>query len=435
MYLICSFLSIVFCLVSFCLVIVFSFSLMDSTHSLVAHFLQQKGYLATLEALENECGSALAPSKLHGETLEEIINDRVQYAELPEAVRKLELLNPDHDQHGINLKSWSTPYPKTGTLLEGVNSLVISSCFDEQKYVYLSTTDFTLHKIDIQEKSLVSNVRSLLGRVIIKKVVSFPQTLKGNHDRLLLIGMDGKGHIYNPTTETMEKSGELHNKFVIDCMYIEYNGKQYFASISRDFSLRVFTADLNQIALYKLEQIPTSFDYTILANNLVFVVGKDQHTLLDVVVFDGSALTLKYKMSVNDAEFTHSGFSPSTIAIAVIDNVPIVAVGTSHEPYMRLILLLLRNFATSEGIMRNQILKNLATLSPQDKFSQPLITWRRDGSGVWIMSEDGHIRGMDIVSQNTVVDLEAHRGKIKNFCVGPRFLITSGVDKDVKIWT
>ena len=122
-------------------------------------------------------------------------------------------------------------------------------------------------------------------------------------------------------------------------------------------------------------------------------------------------------------------------------HVPLIAVGTSHEPYMRLIIVPLQDLANEPSIKRNQIIKNLNTMSPQDRYSQPIIAWRlqksnnNKASGVWVMGDDGTIRGIDIVEDQVIVELkDGHQGKIKDFITfidedSVEKLITSGIDR------
>lgn len=156
-------------------------------------------------------------------------------------------------------------------------------------------------------------------------------------------------------------------------------------------------------------------------------------------------LTQLYKISLNDAEFTASGFSPRLITIHDAD-VPLIAVATSHEPFMRLIIVPLLDISSNIPIKRNQIIKNLNTMSPQDKYSQPIIAWRLckeeddRASGVWVMGDDGVIRGIDIIDDRVAIELnDGHNGKIKDFISfidqnGVEKLVTSGVDKEIIEW-
>lgn len=405
---------------------------MDQIHSLVADFLEQNGYTSTREALETEYGRPLIASKLQGESLQEIIEDRVNFADLTSGLEGVELSNPDHDQTDYSLKNWTTPYPKTHTEVHGIDGLVISSSYVGD-LVYLATNDFKLHTLNLSTNTVTETVNNPIGKVIIRKVLCIPNT-----SLIYLIGMNSIGHIYNTTTKTLDHSSKLHQKLIVDCKITNYNKKQYLVSTSRDLKVQVSLVEdskITPITDFTLSHIPACFDLVEHDGDLVIVVGKENHTLLDVLSFEGEEFKLKYKISVNDAEFSNAGFSPRSVRIVQHENVPLVIVGTSHEPYMRLILLLLSKYSTSEGLMRNQIVKNINTLSPQDKYSQPVVYWRSDGSGVWVMGDDGIVRGVDLSTGQVAVELKAHGGKIKDLLVGDSFLVSSGVDRVVKVWS
>lgn len=110
---------------------------------------------------------------------------------------------------------------------------------------------------------------------------------------------------------------------------------------------------------------------------------------------------------------------------------------------MRVIITSLIDFETSPlpPIARHQIIKNLNTLSPQDKFSQPLIAWRHNSekeSGIWVMGDDGVVRGLDLLDDKVAVELKQHQTKIKDFTCfyenGYEVLITSGIDRQTFEW-
>ncbi|KAK6456034.1 uncharacterized protein RJT20DRAFT_127799 [Scheffersomyces xylosifermentans] len=431
-----------------------------SVHGLIAYFLKNNHYHATLKKFEEEHGKPIDPKKLPSsdETLEEIVNDRINYNELRKQFEQIDV----HEELSVELKEligsqighWTAPYPHIGVDLVSpkISSLVLSSCHDAKTNVlFLTTNDFRLIGIDLESQKVIFSLINVLNRIVIKKIL-----VDGDH--LVLVGMDGKFYNYTYTFGNGEiqltrvAEFQAHKRLVVDAKYIVFEGQQYIVSLGWDFFLKVFRIvgdEFEFLSEYKLATQGTSFDVVNYNDQLVVVLAKNENTLLDVLTVDnGKQLTLRYKISLNDAEFSSSSFSPRYIAIQQLgDSVPLIAVGTSHEPYMRLIVVSLKELPSlkktedeSIQIKRNQILKNFNTLSPQDRYSQALISWRvadEKSIGVWVAGEDGVVRGIDLLDEKIVVELKAHSGKIKDFLSfenkdKKEVIITSGIDKDIK---
>ena len=57
------------------------------------------------------------------------------------------------------------------------------------------------------------------------------------------------------------------------------------------------------------------------------------------------------------------------------------------------------------------------SFAPQTQYSTPSIAWRPDGSGLWVNSDDGIIRGVDVTTGNVVTKLEGHEAASKIRCL------------------
>lgn len=93
------------------------------------------------------------------------------------------------------------------------------------------------------------------------------------------------------------------------------------------------------------------------------------------------------------------------------------------------------------------ILIQCNTLSPQSAYSTPALTWRPDGSGVWVNSDDGTIRGIETSTGKIVAKLQGHEpgSKIRclstaSICLGPdeskaeECVISGGFDQKLILW-
>lgn len=428
-------------------------------HKLIADYLKENNYLETLKQFENEHGNPIPATKLLDESLSDIINDRIQYNTLLDDNKTNEGVINVNDELAPELKviitqqfsNWITPFPHQPSKLIDIDGLVISSCHDKKnELIYLSSNDCKVYVI--KQKQIIHTLKM---PVVIKKILTID-----NSDKVVLVGMNGI--LYLRERGTLEEIGQFqaHKRLIVNAKSITFQNRNYLITLGWDFHLRLIllnenNTDQNEVQRFeilselKLKQQGSCLDVTVYQDQLVIILGKTENTLLDVITMSGKdsrELTLVHKISLNDAEFTAAGFSPRCLMIENSGHVPLIAVGTSHEPYMRLIIVPLQDLANEPSIKRNQIIKNLNTMSPQDRYSQPIIAWRlqnldnNKASGVWVMGDDGTIRGIDIVEDQVIVELkDGHQGKIKDFITfidedSVEKLITSGIDREIVTW-
>lgn len=422
-----------------------------SIHDLVAQFLHSHNYHETLKKFEEEHGNPLL-TNLHdlptNESLEDIYEDRIKFKQLETKVKELSLndtLNEDLKQVlDMQIKNWSTPYPKITHIVDDPSMGLVVSCeLFHHKYVLLGTVDMNFIVVDLDTGTKVFEEPAVIGKVVIKAIVCI------DNQRVMLVGMNGKASIVelDINKKSVEIIGEfqLHKKLIVDAKYIKVGDTEYVVSLGWDFHIRVFEIEKSQFRMvdeFKLSVQGSCFDVTAYNGSLAIVFGKNEFTVLEVLSLVDSKLQLMYKISLNDAVFLTSMFTPRSIKIFhTSDSVPLIAVGTSHEPYMRVIVVTLSDFATALAtpIRRDQIIKNLNTMSPQDKFLTAVMSWRLDGTGLWVLGEDGVARGLDLEKEEVVIEQRAHRGKIKAFVNGAgsngqEVAVTCGTDRTLKVW-
>ena len=419
-----------------------------NTEAHVAQFLKDNGYTETLRVFEREYGKPFSNSP--DEPLETIIEDRYNYKTLNAKTEDSEInasLSKELNEILHNqVDEWSVPYPKDPELVsDSIDGLVISSCLvfcKNTPILFLGTSNTKLYVINLLLKETIQESSAFIGKCVIKNITSV------SDNKLVFLGMNGKLHLceYN-YGESFEiriiDEIQAHPRLIVDTKCIQFNNTTYVFTLGWDFTLKVFTAQdkLNLVTEYKLPTQGTCIDVTILNNKIALVVGLNETTLLSVFHLTENDLVLLYKISLNDAQFTVSTFTPRCITIQSLSlGVPLIAVATSHEPYMRLIIVPLKDAPAidSGSIERDQILKNLSTLSPQDKYSQPIIRWKLPKNlkhnGVWIVGEDGTIRGIDLVQEREITSYQQHDGRIKSFTLADDILITCGTDKHVYQW-
>ncbi|KAJ9101351.1 hypothetical protein QFC19_005321 [Naganishia cerealis] len=410
-----------------------------STHSFVAHFLKQNNYLETLKAFEKEHGSPISTETGHDESLDQIIQDRVSFSKDFEI---LDLLLNDANQAIVDqeLPNWSTPYPSTKYKLKEVTGLTISAAIVTDK-VIASSNDGSISIYDYEGNRL-SRKERFLGGVVAKSVVSV-----GKND-VLIVGMNGNIYLCRLEGDELVKLFDLalHKGLVVDCGYAEVNQNRYFVTIGWDKMVKLVKISkdkIEEIATYKLTLAGTCIGVCGYNGSVIVVLGRTESTLLDVLALENlennvPEMVPVYKISLNDAEFMANGFTPRCISIAQGKTKPLIAVATSQEPFMRVIIVSLSKEAIESKdnkVRRGQILTNTNSMAPQDKFSQPLICWRQPhASGVWAFGEDGIIRCLDVKKQQVVAAIDGHKGRVKCVAMGTK-MVTFGADKKAYRWT
>jgi hypothetical protein len=155
---------------------------------------------------------------------------------------------------------------------------------------------------------------------------------------------------------------------------------------------------------------------------------------------------------------TWTSFTPSHIEACPTDPT-LIAVATSHTPSMKVIITRLL-FPTESGSgsipngptsvaygTKDELAIRLVvnTNAPQNDYSTPRITWRPDGSGVWVSGDDGVVRGIDASTGKVVQQLKGHEQGTKIRClwagklpdedsIEKEVLISGGFDKKLIIW-
>ncbi|CAH2353461.1 uncharacterized protein CLIB1423_11S00210 [[Candida] railenensis] len=414
-----------------------------SAHSLIAHFLKENNYHDTLKEFEREHGKPIEVVLHDNESLADIVLDRNKFRSIKQEEEddgmggKDDFLLPKYLQEVAKaLPNWTTPYPKEIAKFDvDIHGLIVSSCLTRGGLILVSTNDCGLYAIDWEGKATKLANAFNDKRAVVKKIVEVDDNF------VVLVGMDGSLSTYSVSIDgsvvdlSLVDTYQAHKRMVTDVQV--YHSKKdgskvtYLVSLGWDFHVKVFQlveGKLTFLRECKLTIQGTCFSITTYKGGDYIIVGKNEHTLLDV--YDVETLTLQYKISLNDAIFSTAGFTPRCI----ITNGELIVVGTSHEPFMRLIVVSLTD--GEEPIRRNQIIRNLNTLSPQDKFSSAILAWRKDQSGVWVAGEDGTVRGIDFKQQRVITEIPLHKGKVKTFISGVKegseVILSSGIDRELK---
>lgn len=414
-----------------------------SVHQFVADFLKKEGYSETLKTFEKEYGKPISTELPHNESLQDIIADRVKYLSIEKDTSSPYEISLDDDLKKIKelqFKEWSAPYPRISQEFPEINELVVACDIMNnggERLAILATAKMALIVIDLETRKILANVPRVIGNVVVRRIRVVGASV-------LLCGMNGKVYLgkFDKSAKTfnIQHEQQIHTKLVSDMTVVHWREKNYLVSVGWDNLVKVHevreTAIEESFQAYSTPNRALCMDACVYQDQLVILVGKSEMTLMDVLTIKEDKVDLAFKIALNDAEFSAAGFSPHAIQIFHNGQVPLVAVGTSHEPYMRLVLVSLKEFGKDgDSIRRNQIITNINTMAPQDKYSQALLSWRPDGSGVWVFGEDGVVRGVDLLKERVAVELKKSESRIKSFAKEGDLLLVCDTDNVVVQWS
>lgn len=392
----------------------------------VGQFLKDKGFEKTLAQLELEYGQPIntdISSLPTEETLEEILHDRINFKSLTSI---------EHD----SFNHWKTPYPHHISNEIFVGETIVSIELLKE-ILLISTAKQKLILMNFNGDIL--NVYEKLIGVVIKKIIT-------DGDKLVFVGgMDGKIYKFEFKDNELVKVDEVkvHRRLIVDMKYID----GYILTLGFEKLVKLIDSkDLKEISSLETMNSPVSIDGVSIDNEIIAAVGYTDNTLIDIFKLTNNSERL-YKLSISDAEFSTSNFTPRSIHFKEGDGLQL-AIGTSHEPYMRVIIVSVdmgnpgadqpdevQPGAEPTKIIRNKIIKNILTMSPQDKYSVPFIKWRQDSDGIWVGGDDGKIRGINLCNDE-IIEIDGHESNIKwlTSVNNGDNLVTVGDDRLIKIW-
>ncbi|GMM30666.1 hypothetical protein DAMA08_034110 [Martiniozyma asiatica (nom. inval.)] len=287
---------------------------------------------------------------------------------------------------------------------------------------------------------------------------------------------------------------KLHRRLITDFKFIlDKKDKRlgYFASIGWDGRVligSVFNSDelldFKIINDYKLMTNPTVIHLTLdkATQTPILIVGRLNSTLLSVFVLNGNIKDCKMvelcRVSLNDSEFSNHSFQPmSILELNSKTSNTILTIATDHVPYMRLITIMIppieeilndnsnfpnvennapstvlqklshiaqtqnseQSFHSNVPVLRQLIISNFNSISPQDKYSSAILLARPNSSGLWIPGDDGKIRGFDLHTGALMETLDSNDGRAKtafSACSvnGEIMVICGALDRKIVVW-
>lgn len=461
-----------------------SMSINEIVESLIAQYLSERGLKESLAAFKLELNRTFSDNRdLLEERLYDIVEDRYKFLELKKANED----DPQALNNSVALPVWKLPNPVIGEELVPLGSdLVVSTTVGNLKLsdqpsscIVISTSSNELQVFDL-------NGVKLAGFQKVLKSISKVVLIIDSSPLLLCGGMDGQLSILNVATKEIQ-SFQLHGRLLSDMKYLPIDDSHgYLVSVGMDNNVTLTTIDFTDIkniqfskSQFKMLTRPTCIDFFTFQNHFLVIANRVDTSLISVfIVNDEKKLVELCRLSTDDSEFSSHGFQIGALAHHITEEKLLISAATNHIPYMRLITLVLpdlnelidywikeegkenteedlllqlrslsinqvheQQFTNKTHVIRNVILSSVNTSAPQDKYSVQQIATRDSKNGVWIFSDDGVIRGLNLSSGTIIEELKSHEGRIKSAAAftsndGDELLFTSGAtDRRTKRWS
>jgi WD40 repeat protein len=386
----------------------------------------------------------------------------------------------------------STLPSKSNIIHATAHWLALPNASSPAPYLLSSTADRRLNVISPDPKSfdLLRSYTHLQDAPILDSVV-----LDSRH--LLISSMSGRIKLFDLKTEAVLDERRDHTKYVVRLASWQRGNDAYIASAGWDSKIFVYHMGGAEDRDRRIGAPIATLDLPSNPEALLFVEHPESSRPL--LLLSRRDSTLLYYYSVPGPESVsrelllvgkqnlapHSNawiaFTPAALAICPTDP-SLLAVATSAVPHMKLIIvrLLLPPFtessaagaaASPQNVLNVQetpttqasqaraalvvqereeaaILVQCTTLAPQTQYSTPALAWRPDGSGLWVNSDDGSIRGIEASTGKVIVTLEGHEpgskirclwaGKIRSVkaddTAEEEWVVSGGFDQKLIVW-
>jgi WD40 repeat protein len=310
---------------------------------------------------------------------------------------------------------------------------------------------------------------------------------------MVIASMSGKLILYDTVNDKILDERKDHSKYAVKIASWSSGDSTLVASAGWDSKVYIYKFNIGNDALRLGEPLATLTLQSIPETVLFIRSPEDGSPILLVARRDSTFLYYYSLPNTNTTEITllgkqnlapHSNawvaFTPADVQICPSDP-SVVAVATSSTPHMKLFILKLllppahlsgtqdtavpeptdpavvtqASQARAELVIADReeaaIMVNVSTMAPQTAYSTPRLTWRPDGSGVYVSSDDGVVRGIEASTGKLVSSLEGHEPGSKLRCLwagslrtlsndnveatnGHEVLISGGFDQRLILW-
>jgi WD40 repeat protein len=387
----------------------------------------------------------------------------------------------------------------TNLLCTSMEVLALPGGIDRQPFILATTADRRLNVInpDPQKFDVVHSFTQLQDSPILSYT-----SIAGRY--LVCTSMSGKVVVFDGKKNEVVAQRKDHTKYVVQVSsHEDGNGKIWLATAGWDGKVLLYLVDLFDPEDFRLGEPVGSIQLPANPEALLFVLHPEDSVLYLLLTRRDSSWLFYYQISeilvastpLSVSPITLSGkqnlapysnawvaFTPAAIAACPTDPT-LIAVATSTVPHMKLLIVrllfpvdesqaadeqlplpvrsptsLLDEAATSTPAAQQgrlalalqdreaaAIVLHCNTMAPQTQYSSPSLAWRPDGSGVWVNSDDGVVRGIEAITGKVIQNLVGHVVGSKIRCLWAGFVdigkakseewvISGGFDQQLLVW-
>lgn len=394
---------------------------------------------------------------------------------------------------------WTVPAPSRSTVLDSLPSrsnilsvtvfdLLLPSATAAQQYIAVTTADRRLHLLNPTSPTfeLVYSYTSFQESPILDIITLGPRYM-------VVASMSGKLILYDTVNDKALDERKDHSKYAVKIASWSSGDSTLVASAGWDSKVYIYKVNTGNntprlgepLATLTLQSIPETVLFVKSPEDglpILLLARRDSTFLYYYSLPDTNTAEINLLGKQNLAPHSNAwvAFTPADVQICPSDP-SVVAVATSSTPHMKLFILKLllppahvpgtqntavpetadlavvtqASQARAELVIAEReeaaIMVNVSTMAPQTAYSTPRLTWRPDGSGVYVSSDDGVVRGIEASTGKLVSSLEGHEPGSKLRCLwagslrtlsndnveatdGHEVLISGGFDQRLILW-
>jgi WD40 repeat protein len=387
----------------------------------------------------------------------------------------------------------------TNLLCTSLNVLPLAGATDARPFILASTADRRLNVISPgpQKFDVVHSFTKLQDSPILSYTIIAKRYL-------VCTSMSGKVVVFDGKKDEVVAQRKDHTKYVVQVSSQEdSNGKVWIATAGWDGKVLVYLVHLYDPDDFPLGEPLGSIQLPANPEALLFVRHPDSDDLYLLVTRRDSSWLFYYKIAEdmfaaptpqpspiplsgkqNLAPYSNAwvAFTPAAILPSPVDPT-LIAVATSTVPHMKLLIVRLlfpinddsaigetlplpilsptslfdpaaastpaaqqgRAALALQDREAAAIMVQCNTMAPQTQYSSPSLAWRPDGSGVWVNSDDGVVRGIEAITGKVTDKLVGHvvGSKIRCLWAGhvdvgggnfEEWVLSGGFDQQLIVW-
>lgn len=372
---------------------------------LVANYLHENGYSKTLAHFCRDSGVTPQAGAIDAEheSLRDIVRERMEFNEqaLTQRLRDLAL----YDTRDAGTISPAPPWDHTRKIRSrraldefvGSGALVLDMQFDAHgKILAITTNKREIALVDLENWQLLAHNTPAAGSSALRSVARKIGFIQSKY--VYTCAMDGSLALFDHSLQPASHDPfQLHDRVITFIKVIEISGTIYFVSNGLDNLLKIHTlSSTDNMTLRKLAEIKLTSPCSALvayqdSQTITICLSKSHSTHVSLYNFSLRSKELMHyaNIALNSGQFSTHAFDIRDMTLTKYGNKKVIAVTTSHQPYMRIILADIPPITQELRTYYDKILRNIATNISQDSLSTPVVQYSEFLNGLLVGADEG----------------------------------------------